>query len=123
MLVVDDQEEMRLLVREALEPFGWTIVEARNSDEALTFVGDLKDPLHLLVMDLMLEGDEDGLSLARSILNLRPGVPVLFMSGYTDLEARLEGAPDLPTDFIGKPISVTELARKARRLMVSSRSG
>lgn len=117
VLVVDDDSSVRRVVRQILERAGWKVAEAGTSADAEAVVGGSGEPIDLLVLDLMLQGEEAGLVLARKLLKLRPGLPILFMSGYADLEARLEEMPDVPTDFIGKPMSLTDLVRKANDLV------
>lgn len=117
VLVVDDESSVRRVVRQILERAGWKVAEAGTSAEAEAVVGGSDEQIDLLVLDLMLQGEEAGLVLARKLLKLRPGLPILFMSGYADLEARLEEMPEVPTDFIGKPMSLTDLVRKANGLV------
>lgn len=117
VLVVDDESSVRRVVRQILERAGWKVAEAGTSAEAEAVVGGSDEQIDLLVLDLMLQGEEAGLVLARKLLKLRPGLPILFMSGYADLEARLEEMPEVPTDFIGKPMSLTDLVRKANDLV------
>lgn len=119
VLVVDDEPAVCRVVTQILERYGWKVWEAETSAEALTLVEHSPEPLDLAILDLMLGGDEAGLILARELLKVKPDLPILFMSGYTDLEARLEETPKVPTDFIGKPISMTELIRKASALVTT----
>lgn len=123
VLVVDDDPAIRDTVRRALERRSWTVLEASSFDEAMAVLREAEGArIDLLVADVVLEDGMSGLTLAETALRLQPSLPVLFISGYVDLDVKLESAPDAVTDFIGKPMSVTRLLRKADELLARSRS-
>lgn len=125
VLVVDDEPAIRDTVRRALERRSWTVLEASSLDEAMAVLregGQDGAGIDLLVADVVLEDGMSGLTLAESALRLEPSLPVLFISGYVDLDVKLENVPDAVTDFIGKPMSVTRLLQKADDLLARSRS-
>lgn len=125
VLVVDDEPAIRDTVRRALERRSWTVLEASSLDEAMAVLREGEQDgarIDLLVADVVLEDGMSGLTLAESALRFQPSLPVLFISGYVDLEVKLESSPDAVTDFIGKPMSVTRLLQTADELLARSRS-
>lgn len=122
VLVVDDDPPVRRAVRQALERRSWTVLEAGTFEEAMGVLrGAGRPEIDLLVADVVLEDGMSGLTLAESALRSRPGLPVLFISGYVDLDVKLESAPDAITGFVGKPMSLTQLLRKADELLAKAR--
>lgn len=122
VLVVDDDPPVRQAVRRALERRSWTVLEAGTFEEAMGVLRGAGRPgIDLLVADVVLEDGMSGLTLAEAALRSRPGLPVLFISGYVDLDVKLESAPDAITGFVGKPMSLTQLLRKADELLAKAR--
>jgi CheY-like chemotaxis protein len=113
ILLVEDDELVLEHLSDTLKGLGYTIIPCATGREAIDMIqgGARAD---MLLTDLILAGGLNGQSVADRILALRPGLPVLFMSGYTEtsiLESRkLEG----PVHFIGKPFRRDEIARKLR---------
>lgn len=122
VLVVDDDPPVRTALRRALERRSWTVLEAGSCQEAMRLLtGDGAGHFDLVVIDVVLEDGMSGLTLAESVLRQRPSLPILFISGYVDLEVKLESAPGAVTDFVGKPMSLTQLLRKADDLLARAR--
>jgi CheY-like chemotaxis protein len=101
-LLVDDEEAVRLSTTELLEDLGYEVLEAASAEEALGVVQN-GAPLDLVITDHLMPG-MTGSDLARSLRELRPGVPVLIISGYAESEG-IE--PDLPR--LTKPFRRDEL--------------
>ena len=80
MLVVEDQEAVRELTKTVLEAYGYHVFEATNGDEALAFVKQHPDEIHLLLTDVILPG-MNGKDLSERLRRLRPKLKVLFTSG------------------------------------------
>ena len=112
MLLVEDEDNVRDLAREALEVYGYRVISAATPDEAL----EVGDDVHydLLLTDIVMPQMRGG-ELARRIGELRPGVKTLFMSGYSAGEAPF--GEEQPTPFLPKPFSVEALARAVRDLL------
>ena len=112
ILLVEDEESVRDLTRQALELNGYRVIAAAAPAEAL----ELGDDVHydLLLTDVVMPQMRGG-ELARRITKDRPGLKTLFMSGYPDGEALLgeEGG----AAFLQKPFSLGELARTVRELL------
>jgi PAS domain S-box-containing protein len=118
VLVVEDTELVRNLVREVLVNYSYTVLEASNGNEALALCEHRKEPIHLLVTDMMMP-KMSGADLAQAISSTRPGIRVLYMSGYTEYgSAENSGLPS-GSFFIQKPFSVAGLARKVREVLDS----
>lgn len=116
VLVADDDENMRLLVRESLEPAGFDVDEAENGIEALSAFERSRPDIVLL--DVMMP-EMDGFA-ACSQLRSRPGgahVPVLMVTGLDDVES-INRAYDVgATDFITKPIKWANLKHHVRYML------
>ncbi len=81
ILVVDDEEHIRLLYKEEFEEEGYNVVLAGSGEDALTKVG--KGTPDLITLDIKMPG-MDGITLARKIKDLRNDVPIIFISAYED---------------------------------------
>jgi CheY-like chemotaxis protein len=104
VLVVDDRTDLLGLVREVLESERHQVTVATSAEGALETEPD--GPIDLLVTDVVMPG-RNGRELAEALRARHPGLPVIFMSGYTDLE---HGLLDLPrSSFLSKPFSVDQL--------------
>jgi two-component system cell cycle sensor histidine kinase/response regulator CckA len=117
-MLVEDDEGIRLLVRLALEPYGYKVVAAANGDQALEIARHHLGAIHILVTDIQVPGMR-GPDLAERITSLRPAIKVLFISGYLDgTRAGLEHLPPNAA-LLGKPFSIAALARMVRALLDS----
>lgn len=115
ILVVDDEPDIRSLVRQALTPLGYRILVARGPEEALRLSDEFEGSIDLLLTDVIMPV-MDGKVLADIFLTKRTS-KVLFISGYTDdiLSHRGILAPDTP--YIQKPLSITKLSKKVRQVL------
>jgi CheY-like chemotaxis protein/two-component sensor histidine kinase len=109
VLLVDDEESVRLSTAELLGDLGYEVLEAASGEEALEMVQN-GAPLDLLVTDHLMPGTT-GSDLARAVRALRPGVPILIISGYAESEG-IE--PDLPR--LTKPFRQNELVASLAEL-------
>src|SRR6266498_3120647 len=83
VLVVDDEAAVRSAVREILQPTGYLVLEAGSGEEALRICAGQEGPIHLLLTDVMMPG-MSGPEVAQRLARMRPGMRVLYMSGYSD---------------------------------------
>ncbi len=116
VLVVEDEESVRSLVRGILQAQGYTVLEARRGDEALEISARHKGPIHLVLTDVVMP-QMSGQELASCLATLHPESKVLYMSGYTDHAILHQGVLDPNTAFIGKPFTPDGLARKVRKVL------
>lgn len=118
ILLVEDEEMVRQMTADILEQSGYTPIVAMTQQEAIAYCEQDDHTIDLLLTDVIMPG-MDGRELSRQIQQLRPGIKVLFMSGYaaeviTELEAQT-----MTTDFIQKPFSMQLLLEKIERLLHS----
>lgn len=101
ILVVDDEREIRSLVRILAERAGYQVVEASSAEEALQLLEERGLEPRLLLTDIAMPG-MNGLALAATMHHFRPGLPVLFMTGFADeYQAELSGSVVLRKPFKG----------------------
>jgi PAS domain S-box-containing protein len=119
VLVVEDEEIVRSLVREMLEALGYTVFDARDGDEALTILNRSSPAIDLVVTDLVMPR-MSGRDLARRVAELRPETAVLLVSGYAGDTVTSEGPLEPGTAFLEKPFTGAELAAKVREVLDAS---
>ena len=116
VLVVEDEDGVRDLVRDILQTAGYTVLEARHGAEALDVSERHVGPIHLMLTDVVMP-EMSGRELAQRLAILRPATKVLFMSGYTANAVVHHGVLDPDTDFLQKPITAAVLTRKVREIL------
>ncbi|MBE7467711.1 MAG: hypothetical protein DPW09_20400 [Anaerolineae bacterium] len=116
ILLVEDDLEVRELLRRVLSKLGYTLLEAGNGSEALRLLAHYPDPIHLLLTDVVMSG-MSGKTLAGQAITLRPGLKTLFMSGYTDEAIIQHDVLDSDVAFLQKPFSPLSLAVKLRSIL------
>ncbi len=118
ILLVEDDEEVRSLAREILEVHGYAVLEARLPAEAISIAEAHPGPIHLVLTDVVMPG-MSGRELTERLARLRPGLKVLYMSGYTADELGHHGVLDPRTALLPKPFSPDALALKVREVLES----
>jgi len=116
VLLVEDEEAVRTLSRLILEGYGYTVLEAANGTEGLEIARDYPQPIHLLLTDVVMPG-MGGSDLASRLEAQRPGLRVLYMSGYTDDAVFRQGLLERGPVFLQKPFVPETLARKVREAL------
>ncbi len=116
IFLVEDDDAVRQLALLALQRFGYRVVEAADGEEALRLLRAYAGPLHLLVSDIVMP-QIGGRELARLVDVIRPGVKVLYLSGYTDDAVLRLGIVDAELNFLQKPFSPAALATAVRRVL------
>ncbi len=116
ILLVEDEDAVRSLVRALLEPNGYKVLEARQAVEALSICERHKEPIHLLLTDVVMP-TMSGRVLAARLAPVRPEMKVLFMSGYTDGAIVNHGVLEAGTAFLQKPFTPDSLGRKVREVL------
>jgi CheY-like chemotaxis protein len=110
VLVVDDQDFVRDVVKLALEAAGFRVLETSSPKEAVALAREWRDDIEVLVTDVVMP-EMDAFELAEQVRHEIPKVRVLYTSGYAD--ARAEGA------FLAKPFTPSELVEQVRSLLSS----
>jgi len=116
ILLVEDEDQVRNLVRDTLQREGYQVLDAPNPAEARRIAGAYHRPIHMLIADVMMP-KEGGRDLAASLAESRPAIKVLFMSGYTDQSAIGSGLPAGESGFIQKPFTPAALSVKVRQVL------
>ncbi|MDQ3000311.1 MAG: PAS domain S-box protein [Fibrobacterota bacterium] len=121
ILLVEDEDAVRCLVRDVLEVGGYKVFEAPSGEQALEILEkQAKDiHIHLLLTDVVM-GGMSGRELAERLKAVRPRTKVLFMSGYTEDAIIRHGVFTAQASFIGKPFTPTTLSAKVREVLNGS---
>jgi signal transduction histidine kinase/ActR/RegA family two-component response regulator len=114
ILLVEDEEEVRVLIRDELRKLGYRIIEARNGVEACLVATPHIGKLKLLLTDIVMPG-MNGTELARHLRVVKPELKLLFISGYTD-DVGI-GAGDPASAYLQKPFTPEALASSVRELL------
>jgi CheY-like chemotaxis protein len=122
ILLAEDDEMVRELVIEIFREDGYTVLDAPNGAAALAISDRHEGCIDLLVTDLVMPG-MNGIELARRVCDSRPGIPVLFMSGYAEDAKERLGDLDEGRAFLQKPITPTKLSRKVREIFSERATG
>jgi two-component system cell cycle sensor histidine kinase/response regulator CckA len=113
ILLVEDEHGVRAFIRQALRRVGYRVIEAESAEAALELAEQEKEPIHLLLTDVMLP-KLGGRELAKRLEQSRPGIHVLFISGYTEEMSTANGFLEPGVQLIAKPFSVRDLLTKIR---------
>jgi hypothetical protein len=116
VLLVEDEELVRLMLVEVLKSAGYSVLDARHGEDALALADGYQEPIHLLVTDMTMPGFS-GSELARRLGEKRPAMRVLFISGYTDQGAAQWGKLNQPVHFLQKPFHPDALLATARQIL------
>jgi len=116
VLLAEDEEMLRNLIRQVLTSFGYQVLEAANGAAALVVCEQYQDPIHLLITDVVMP-EMSGRELTGRLAGLRPEMKVLFMSGYTDDTIVRHGILESDLAFLQKPFTPHDLARKVREVL------
>jgi CheY-like chemotaxis protein len=119
VLLVEDEEVVRGLARQILEEAGYRVLVAPLGDEAIRLGTERAKEIDLLLTDVVMPG-VDGKQVADRLSALRPGIKVLFMSGYTDESIVQHGILDPSVHFIQKPFTPMGLTKKVREVLDSN---
>jgi hypothetical protein len=118
ILVVEDEKAVCEIAERILSMSGYTVLTAVTADAALRSCRTHEGTIHLLLTDVVMP-QMGGKVLAERVALARPGIKVLYMSGYTDDAIVHHGTLDPGTYFISKPFSAADLTRKVREVLDS----
>lgn len=116
VLVVDDDPDARRSVSRVLSRLGYRVVEAGSPSQALAMVRGADEPVDLVVADVIMP-TMSGFRLVEILLREIRDLRVVYISGYSQDGIDWAGAPGLVRTFLGKPMSIGDLARATRRVL------
>jgi PAS domain S-box-containing protein len=116
LLIVEDEELVRALTVRSLRSLGYTCREARDAGEALRLLEEENVPVDLVITDVVMPGMSGG-HLGERLAHLRPGLPVLYTSGFTDEDVIRRGLLEQGQPFLQKPFPLHDLARRVRETL------
>jgi len=118
IVVAEDEEAMRNIAKRILGEAGYTVLTAATASDALLTCEAHQGKVHLLLTDVVMP-QMSGRVLAERLVLARPGIKVIYMSGYADDAILHHGTLAPGTHFIGKPFSAADLTRKVREVLDS----
>ena len=116
ILLVEDEDPVRLFATRALENKGYTVLSADCAEEAQEIVEEFEGEIDLAITDVVMP-QMDGPTFIAWLVERRPDIQVIYMSGYAEDAFRSNIAGDRPYDFLPKPFSLQELAVKVKDVM------
>jgi len=119
VLVIDDEPLVRMLVVDALTELGYVAIEALDGAMGLTVLRS-KARVDLLVTDVGLPGGLNGRQVADAARSLRPGLPVLFITGYAETAVLNHGDLEPGMHIVTKPFGVDDVARRIRAILMGT---
>jgi two-component system cell cycle sensor histidine kinase/response regulator CckA len=116
VLVVEDEDSVRELVRQILEENGHAVITARHGRDALLTAERDERPIDLLVTDVVMP-EMNGGELVERLQAQRPGLKVLYISGYTNDEVLRRGVPGSTASFLHKPFTTDAFLRRVQEVL------
>jgi two-component system, cell cycle sensor histidine kinase and response regulator CckA len=116
ILLAEDQEQVRKMACTILKRYGYQVIDAPDGQTALSLMASVQRPIHLLITDVIMPG-MNGKELYERLAAAHPDLKVLYMSGYTADIIGHHGRLGAGEQFIQKPFSVKEFARKIRGIL------
>jgi PAS domain S-box-containing protein len=116
VLIVEDEPEVRMILARVLRERGYTVLEAANGREALAIAAPADTRIDLVVADVVMP-ELGGRELAARLAELRPGLRILFTSGYTGHDVVERGLIEPDRPFLAKPVAPSVFAKKIREML------
>ena len=116
ILFAEDEESVRLLVTDILRQQGYTVLHAKNGEEALSMVEGKEMEIDLLLSDVIMPR-MGGVELAQTLQAHNPSCKILFISGYSEDAHAMQGILHTKSQFVKKPFSPALLAEKVRDVL------
>ena len=116
ILVAEDDATVRELIKNILSQYGYTVYEAEDGEQAVQVFTEHAQAIDLLLFDVIMPR-KNGKQAYREIHNIRPGVPVIFTSGYTADIIHKKGFLEEGFELLLKPVSMTALLQKVREVL------
>ncbi|HKS80740.1 MAG TPA: PAS domain S-box protein [Candidatus Acidoferrales bacterium] len=118
VLLVEDEKGVRELAREYLQMLGYKVIDAEAGHTALELASMHAGSIDLLMTDVVMPGIS-GRELAQRVLQVRPGIKILYMSGYTDQAVVHHGILEDDAILLQKPFTLATLASKLREILAA----
>ena len=118
IILVEDDEPVRIFGARALRNKGYKVIEARSGEAALDLIRNAAETIDLLITDVVMP-HMDGPGLVREVREINPEMKVIFISGYTEDAFRQRLDSDVGIEFLPKPFSLKELAAKVRDVLAA----
>jgi two-component system, cell cycle sensor histidine kinase and response regulator CckA len=122
ILLVEDEDAVRSMVGKILKNKGYTVLEARQGNEAIDICERTEGSIDLMVTDVIMP-HMSGRELAARLASMRPDMGVLYMSGYPDNTIVQHGVLEPGTAFLQKPFTINALEHKVREVLDGTRQG
>jgi len=116
LLLVEDEHDVRILLQQILEGYGYVVLSAGRPSDALRIAEHHVGPIHLLLTDMVM-AEMSGAGLGQRLRAARPELLVLQMSGYTEYGGNEDGPENAPPAFVQKPFTPDTLAREVRVIL------
>jgi PAS domain S-box-containing protein len=116
ILLAEDDDDLRKLIRQVLEDFGYTVLEAADGDAAMALFTEHHNDINLLLLDIIMP-KKNGREAYIEMRKIEPAIKALFTSGYTADIIHKQGLLEQGLEFILKPVLPTELLKKVRDVL------
>jgi two-component system cell cycle sensor histidine kinase/response regulator CckA len=120
ILLVEDEDQVRILVSTILKRSGYHVLEARRPSQAVRIASQRAEPIQLLITDVVMP-ETTGRELAERVRALRPETEILYMSGYSDHVLDQDGVLERGLNFLPKPITPNALTQAVRSILDAKR--
>jgi two-component system, cell cycle sensor histidine kinase and response regulator CckA len=121
VLVVEDEDAVRLFSARALRAKGYNVLEARTGEAAMELMSVVEEPIDLLITDAVMP-EMDGPTLIKNVRDTNPEMPVICISGYAEETFRKRLGEDQDIHFLPKPFSLAQLAGKVKEVLDRARA-
>ena len=122
VLLVEDEDAVRIFAARALRNKGYTVLEANSGEAALVQVNGHQGKIDVLISDVVMP-NMDGPTLAKKVKGSRPEMKIIFISGYAEDAFRRNLDRDTDFNFLPKPFSLKQLAGKVKEVMNDAKAG
>jgi len=116
ILLVEDEESVRQLVRDTLSAKGYRVLEGENGEAGVAVAGQHTGKIDLVITDVVMPG-MGGREMVKQLVEARPGTKVLYLSGYTEDAIVSDGSIEKGTAFLQKPFTLQNLSKKVREVL------
>jgi two-component system, cell cycle sensor histidine kinase and response regulator CckA len=116
VLLVEDEDSVRQLVRDTLAAKGYSVLEAKSGEDGLETAARHQGTIQLVITDVVMPG-MGGRELVKKLAETNPTTKVLYLSGYTEDTIVSDGSIESGTAFLQKPFSLQNLSRKVREVL------